>query len=80
MITGSIYNSEHPWCHLLPEEYKNQDIGIADADHVTGYTAEEWIDLLNEAGIKVEEFSFAKESRAEGVTEPYQYFWRGKFA
>ena len=80
MITGSIYNRRHPWCHLLPEEYKNQDIGIADADHVTGYTAEEWIDLLNEAGIKVEEFSFAKESRAEGVTEPYQYFWRGRFA
>lgn len=80
MITGSIYNREHPWCHLLPKEYKNQDIGIADADHVTGYTAEEWIDLLNAAGIRVEEFSFAKESRAEGVTEPYQYFWRGRFA
>ena len=30
--------------------------------------------------VKVEEFSFVKESRAEGVTEPYQYFWRGRFA
>lgn len=79
MLTGSIYNRNHPWQNCMPDELKNRDIGIGDAEHVVSYTAEEWLDILSRNGVKVEDFSFSREKLANSVKEPYQYFWKGYF-
>ncbi len=80
VLTGSIYNQNHPWQNELPGERRNRDIGIADKEHVAGYTAEAWIDILSKNGVKVEEFSFSRENSAASADEPYQYFWKGYFS
>lgn len=79
VLTGCIYNADHPFRTEVPEKLLKFGIGISDSEHLVYYTIEEWLKLLEQNQIAVDELSFTREPHTREMETPYQYFWKGHF-
>lgn len=79
VLTGSFYNAAHPFQKEVPEKFSDYDIGISDQNHKVYYTAEEWIELLNQNRIVIDDFTYCREAHDRESGIPYQYFWKGHY-
>ena len=77
IVTGSFYNASHPFRERLPEDLQKYDIGISESMRRKYYTVEEWVELLEDSPIVLDELSFIREPHAKEIEVPYQYFWKG---